>query len=147
MLGAPSCGPGTNPPNPLNPIFQTTALASPAPFPWTFLLWGSNNLPLTDVTLKWSGIDHALLRRAGKTIGHLYIDAPIGAIGYGIAFNPLACETMLPGAPVIAGTPGIGPQPAGRMDLVFITGDVAGEYRTTITLNGGNSVQMNVIAE
>jgi hypothetical protein len=33
------------------------------------------------------------------------------------------------------------------MDLVFITGDVAGEYRTTITLNGGNSVQMNVIAE
>jgi hypothetical protein len=53
----------------------------------------------------------------------------------------------LPGAPVIAATPGIGPQAIGRMNMVFVAGDTAGEYRTTIRLNNGNSVVMTVIAE
>lgn len=147
MLGAPACGPGTNPPNPFNPIHQTTTAGSPAPFPWTFLLWGRNNEPLTDVSLAWVSTDHARLVRDGSTIGHLYIDAPVGASGYGIVFNPLGCGSLMPGAPVIAATPGIGPQAVGRMDMVFVAGDVAGNYRTTITLNNGNSVQMTVIAQ
>jgi hypothetical protein len=146
QLGAPACGPGTNPPNPDNPIFQTTTVNSAAPYPWTFLLWGRGNEALTDVGLRWANADHALLRRAGRTIGHIYIDAPKGASGYTIELNPLGCPTLLGGAPVIGATPGVGPQPAGRMDLVFHTGDAAGEYRTTLTLNNGNSVQMTVTA-
>jgi hypothetical protein len=147
QLGAPACGPGTNPPNPDNPIFQTTTTGAFAPHPWTFLLWGRNNEPLTGVSLTWVNSDHALLRRNARTIGHLYIDAPKGATGYGIVFNPLSCGTLLPGAPVIAGTPGIGPQAVGRMDMVFHAGDVPGDYRTTITLNNGNSVHMTVSVE
>jgi hypothetical protein len=146
QLGAPACGPGTNPPNPDNPIFQTTNIGSAAPYPWTFLLWGRGNEALTDVGLKWASADHALLRRGGRTIGHIYIDAPKGATGHTLELNPLGCPTMLGGAPVIGATPGIGPQPVGRMDLVFHAGDVAGDYRTTLTLNNGNSVQMTVTA-
>jgi len=41
----------------------------------------------------------------------------------------------LPWAPVIAGTPGIGPQPVGRLDLLFWTGSEAGGYTTTLSLN------------
>lgn len=147
QLGPPACGPGTNPPNSDNPIFQTTAVSSPAPFPWTFLLWGHGNEALTDVGLKWASADHALLRRGGRTIGHVYIDAPKGASGQTVDLNPLGCPTLLGGAPVIGATPGVGPQPVGRLDLVFHAGDVAGEYRTTLTLNNGNSVQMTVTAQ
>ena len=146
-LGAPACGPGTLPPNPDNPIFQATTPGALAPHPWTFLLWGRNNEPLTGVSLAWVNSNHSLLRRNGVTIGHLYIDAPRGATGYGVVLNPLGCGTLLPGAPVIAGTPGIGPQAVGRMDMVFRAGDVAGDYRTTITLNNGNSVHMTVSVE
>jgi hypothetical protein len=147
QLGAPACGPGTNPPNPDNPIYQTTNISTVAPYPWTFLLWGRGNEPLTDVRLRWVNADHAELRRGRATIGHVRIDAPMGATGYGIDFNPLGCGTLLGGAPVIAGTPGIGPQAVGRMDLVSRAGDVPGEYRTTLTLNNGNSVQMIVTAK
>ena len=147
MLGAPACGPGTNPPNPFSPVHQSTATSAPAPYPWTLLLWGAGNEALTDVSLQWTNPDHARLLRGGRTIGHLHIDAPVGASGYGIVFNPLGCGTLLPGAPVIAGTPGIGPQAVGRMDMVFVAGDTAGEYRTTISLNNGNAVEMTVVAE
>lgn len=142
-----ACGPGTLPPNPDNPVFQTTAVNSAAPFAWTFLLWGKDNEPLDDVSLQWTNPDHALLRRNGYTIGHVYIDAPPGAQGYGITTNPLGCGTLMPFAPVIAATPGIGPQPVGRLDLLFHAGSEAGQYSTTISLNNGNSVQMVVTAE
>jgi len=146
QLGAPACGPGTNPPNSDNPIYQSTAVGSAAPFPWTFLLWGNDYEALTEVRLQWANPDHALLWRGNSAVGHLYIDAPKGAAGYHIQENPLGCGTLLPGAPVIAATPGIGPQAVGRLDLVFHAGDMAGEYRTTITMNNGNSVQMIVNA-
>lgn len=140
----PACGPGTNPPlNINNPDYQTTAVDSPAPFPWTFLLWGKNNEPLDEVWLNWVTSDHAQLRRGNKVIGHLNIDAPAGASGH--AVGQRACPTKIPGAPVIAGT--FGPRPVGRIDLEFHTGNVAGKYTTTISLNNGNSVQMVVTAQ
>ena len=141
------CGPGTNPPNPFGPVHQTTATGAPAPYPWTFLLWGAGNEALTDVSLQWVNADRARLVRGGRTIGHLHIDAPVGATGHGIVFNPLGCDTIMGGAPVIAGTPGIGPQPVGRMDMVFVAGNLPGEYRTTITMNNGNAIELTVIAE
>jgi hypothetical protein len=146
-LGDPACGPGTNPPNLDNPIYQTTTVGSAAPFPWTFLLWGENNEPLSDVRLWWVSRKHALLLYGKKTIGHVYIDAPRRAKGYRIYTNPLGCPTLMGGAPVIAGTPGIGPQPVGRLDLLFRAGNTAGDYITTISMNNGNSVVMTVTAE
>jgi hypothetical protein len=142
-----ACGPGTLPPNPDNPIYQATGINSDAPFAWTLNLWGKNNEALDNVTLRWVNPDHALLRRNGATIGHVSIDAPAEATGYGIAVNPLGCGTVMPFAPVIATTPGIGPQPVGRLDLLFRTGTAAGRYTTTISINNGNSVQMIVDAQ
>lgn len=147
LPGGPACGPGTNPPNPHNPIYQTTTVGSEAPYVWSFLLWGARNEPLDDVSLVWVNPEHGLISRGNKTVGHVFIDAPPGAVDFGIVANPLGCPTLLPGAPVIAGTPGIGPQPVGRLDLQFWAGSEAGDYTTTISLNNGNSVQMVVTAE
>lgn len=147
LEGGPACGPGTNPPNADNPIYQTTAAGTAAPFPWTFLLWGWNNKPLTDGSLEWISANQAILKSRKRTVGFLFIDAPVGATGYGINVNPLNCPTLMGGAPVIAATPGIGPQPVGRLDMSFQTGDMPGTYTTTIVMKGGNVVQMFVTAE
>jgi len=145
--GDPPCLSPTLPPNPYNPVYQHTLVGDNAPFVWTLLLWGKNNEPLDDVSLAWSSDSHARLVRGNKAIGHLFIDAPAGAGGYGVEINPEGCTTLLPGAPVIAGTPGIGPQPVGRLDLLFHAGDVAGDYTTTLSINNGNSVELVVTAE
>lgn len=44
-------------------------------------------------------------------------------------------------------TQGIGPDPAGRLDIQFTAGNLPGDYVTTITLNNGNSISMVVTAE
>jgi len=147
LPGGPACGPGTLPPNPDNPIYQTASVGSDAPFLWTFLVWGDDNEPLTDIWFNWVNADHAQIKQANATIGHLFIDAPPGASGYRIEVNPLGCPTMLGAAPVIGPTPGIGPDPVGRLDMRFTAGDTAGDYITTITLNNGNSVNMIVVAD
>ena len=144
--GPPACGPGNNPPNPWNPIYQSTAVGAAAPYPWTVLLWGDNAEPLNDVQLVWANPRHALVMRGSQTIGHVYIDVPKGARNFRIDINPLGCDTTMGGAPVIGATDGIGPQPVGRLDLAFIAGDTPGEYRTTISLNNGNSVEFFVTA-
>ena len=145
----PACGPAPPPPNNDNPVYQTTTVGSPAPFVWTFLIWGKNMNPVDDVYLDWSNANHAILRSGNKAIGHVFIETPHGAAGFDIEMNPygLSCPTLLPAAPIIGATPGIGPQPVGRFDLLFHAGDLAGNYITTITLNNGNDVQMVVTAE
>jgi hypothetical protein len=146
-VGVVKCVDPTLPPNPYNPVYQHTLVGEDAPFFWTLLLWGKNKEPLEDVSLAWSSDNHARLVRGKTAIGNLFIDAPAGASGYDVEVNPEDCPTLLPGAPVIAGTPGIGPQPVGRLDLRFRAGDVAGEYTTTISMNNGNSVELVVVAE
>lgn len=145
--GVPACGPGTLPPNPDNPVWQVTGVGELAPYVWTFLVWGADEEPVTDLDIQWETDAHARLLRGRRTVGHLNIDAPVGATGYGIDVNPLACSTYLPAAPVIGGTPGIGPQPTGRLDLHFRTGDMPGRYTTTLRMNNGNSETMVVIAQ
>lgn len=147
LSGSPACGPGTTPPNPDNPVYQTTSMSSPAPYVWTLLIWGKNMSPVSNVYLDWSNPNHALLRSGNRSIGHVFIEAPLGAMGYGIEENPIGCPTALPRAPVIGNTFGIGPQPVGRLDLLFHTGDMAGNYSTTVTMNNGNEVQLEVTAE
>lgn len=149
LLGDPACGPGTLPPNPDNPIYQNTTTDTAAPFVWTFLLWGKDAEPLDDVLLEQDPKDenHWHIRRGRKTVGHVNIDAPWGASGHWLEVNPLNCTTLMPAAPVIGATPGIGPQPVGRLDIQFHAGDQPGLYTTTLSLNNGNSVQMYVEAE
>jgi hypothetical protein len=145
--GIPACGPGTLPPNPDNPVWQVTGVGELAPYTWTFLVWGADEEPVSDLDIQWVSDARARLVRGRRTVGHLDIDAPVGATGYGIEVNPLGCSTYLPAAPVIGGTTGIGPQPTGRFDLRFRTGNVAGRYTTTLRMNNGNSETMVVIAE
>lgn len=147
LPGGPACGPGTLPPNPDNPVYQTARVDADAPFVWSFLLWGANREPLSDVWLDWASADHAKLMRGSAAIGQVFIDAPYGATGYGIEVNPLGCPTLLPAAPVIGGTLGIGPDPVGRLDMQFRVGDKPGDYVTTLALDGGSSVEMVVTAE
>ena len=147
LPGGPACGPGTLPPNPDNPVYQTTSVGSDAPFVWTFLVWGDDNEPLGDLWFNWVNANHAQLKRHKRTIGQVFIDAPPGASGHRIEVNPLGCPTSLPAAPVIGPTPGIGPDPVGRLDMQFKAGDLPGDYITTLTLNNGNSIQMVVTAE
>ena len=142
-----ACVPGTLPPNPDNPIYQTTTIGNEAPFVWTFLLWGKRERPLDEVWILERNPNRYLLKRGKRTIGHIFIDAPKGASGYGIELNPSGCSTLLPAAPVIGATPGIGPQSVGRLDLLFTAGDTAGLYTTNLRLNNGNTVQMFVTAE
>lgn len=147
LEGGPACGPGTLPPNPDNPVFQRTTVNSAAPFVWSFLLWGNNEKPLDDVALSWINDSHAHIVRGPRVVGHVFIDTPRGATGFGIEVNPLGCQTYMPAAPVIGATPGVGPQPVGRLDMQFWAGDLPGAYTTTLKMNNGNSEQMVVIAE
>ena len=133
-----------NPPPPFpNTIYQEAGTNAMAPLAWSFLVWGKMGAPLDDVWLNWADIDEAELKQGSRTVGHLYIDAPPGATGQDVY---LVDSTGLPAAPVIGATPGIGPQPVGRLQLQFMTGSEAGDYVTTLMLNGGNAVQMTVRA-
>lgn len=156
-LAAGACGPGSPPPNPDNPVYQSTVVGEEAPFAWSFLLWGENNEPLDNVWLHRVGRHYWLMLRNEDRhfrwrdiVGRIRVDAPPGARGFGVSLNnddpEFDCPTLLPMAPVIAATPGIGPQPVGRLDLRFKAGDVAGLYRTTLWIKGGNRVQMVVAA-
>jgi len=156
-LAGGACGPGQLPPNPNNPVYQTTVVGEDAPFVWTFLLWGKNDEPLDNVKLIRVGRNHWLMLRKvpgqfsfRNTIGRIRIDAPQGARGHKVRLNnndPMFdCPTLLPAAPVIGTTLGIGPQPVGRLDLQFKAGDVPGVYKTTLWMSAGNSVEMVVTA-
>lgn len=161
LPGGPACGPGTNPPNPDNPIYQTAGLEEDAPFVWTFLAWGRNNQALDGISLRKHGRNHWRLIRnrndddddeadtdrhhGRRIIGDLRIDAPPGARGQKV--RQVDCPTLLPAAPVIGTTPGLGPQPVGRLDVQFTVGDTPGVYTTTLSLRGGNAVQMIVTAD
>lgn len=152
-----ACGPGSSPPNPDNLVYQTTGVGEEAPFVWSFLLWGKNNVPLDNVWLHKVGRSHWLMLRNEDRrfrwrdiVGRLHVDAPRGARGFDVRLNnddpSFDCPTLLPAAPVIGTTPGIGPQPVGRLDLQFAAGDTPGVYKTTIWMSRGNKVQMVVTA-
>lgn len=133
-----------NPPPPFpNTIYQKADTDAMAPLAWSFLLWRKNGVPLDDVSLNWTDVDEAELRQDGRAVGHLYIDAPLGAGGQEVY---VVAATGLPAAPTIGSTPGIGPQPVGLLQLQFMTGSEPGDYVTTLMLNGGNAVQMTVTA-
>lgn len=153
LEGGVACGPGTNPPNPDNPIYQNTALNAPAPFAWSFLVWGDNGEPLDDLKLRRIAHNFYKLERASgsklpwwkRAVGYVQIETPPGARNQRI--EQIDCPQLLPQTPVIGATPGVGPQPVGRLDLKFTAGNKAGVYRTKLWLRRGNKVEMVVTAE
>ena len=120
-------------PNP-NTIFQETTVNGLAPYEWSFLLWGKDGVVLDDVSLLWLSNEHVSLRQDGERVGQIFIETPMGATGHDII---LVDSTSLPAAPTIGGTPGIGPQPVGLLQLQFLTGSEPGDYVITILTTGG----------
>ncbi|MEM9744788.1 MAG: hypothetical protein AAF918_19065 [Pseudomonadota bacterium] len=150
--GGVACGPGTNPPNPDNPIFQTTSVGTPAPFAWTFLTWGANAEPLDDLKLvRVTRHFYKLVRTDSglpwwrRVVGYVRLSTPPGARHMRI--EQIDCDRFLPATPVIGATPGVGPQLVGRLDLQFTAGDQPGVYRAKLWLRNGNRVEMTVIAD
>ena len=127
----------------MNTIYQTTTVNNLVPLEWSFLVWGKKGAVLDDVSIEWADVDEWHVLQKGKLVGHIYVDAPAGASGQDVY---LVNSDGLPSAPVIGGTPGIGPQPVGRLQLQFVAGSEVGEYVITLMLNGGNLVQMHVMA-
>lgn len=127
-----------------NTIYQTVS-SGPTEFPWNFLVWDrKKGEPFTDIELLQVAEDHYLLRRNGRTVGHVSIDAPDGAFGYSIA---ITLATTLPGTPVIGvGPGGTPPPPVQRYEVQFDAGTapVPGRYTTTFRLNNGNEGELFV---
>ncbi|MEM1229480.1 MAG: hypothetical protein AAGI15_03010 [Pseudomonadota bacterium] len=134
-----SCA-GTLPPNP-NSIYQSAGPRSAAPLRWTFLLWDANGEPIENTSVQRISRSYWWLKQDGYPIGIVRVQAPRGAKGFALTIDSTGCPSVLPAAPIIGATPGIGPQPVGRLDLRFYTGDRPGPYIATLRLFGGNEVR------
>ncbi|MEO0436173.1 MAG: hypothetical protein AAF098_04635 [Pseudomonadota bacterium] len=151
LEGGVACGPGTLPPNPDNPIYQKTSVMTAAPFVWSFLVWDEDGVPMDDLVVEQIGNTLYKLVRAPEefpgrtTVGFIKIQIPLGSSFARI--EQVDCPKLLPATPVIGATPGVGPQPAGRLDLRFFAGDKPGLYEGKIWLKNGNLVETFVTAE
>ena len=137
-LGTPS-----SPPNP-NVRYQKTTMGGDAPYVWSLLLWDRDGEPVKGVSIRREGSGRYRLQGGKGTVGHITIKAPVG--GEDAHLLPGPVNGMLPAAPVIGFTPGVGPQPVGRLDLQFVAGSAPGDYTTVVSLNGGTSEQLVVTA-
>ena len=137
---------GSNPPNP-NTLFQYAAAGAPAPFAWSLLAWGDDGDVLDNLALVRETSARWGLYQGDTRVGTAKVKAPNGASGYDIVAPATTCPGAIPATPIIGGTPGVGPQPAGRLDLQFIAGDKPGAYITTISLDKGTSVRHVVVVE
>ncbi len=117
-----------------NTIFQSTTVGAEAPWPFDVLMWGKGGDPLVGAELVWVNANHSTLRVDGANVGHVRVKAPAGASGYSVsAAGP---SVNVPAPIMLVDT--------GRMRFHFQAGSVAGDYEVTFTLNGGNTVQMNI---
>jgi len=117
-----------------NTIYQHAAAGGDAPLPCDLLLWARDGGPMEGVTIHMVNDHHALLMQGESNVGHIRINAPAGASGHAI---------MDLGPSVAIGSPVTG-APTARLMAQFTAGSAAGRYATTITVNGGNSLNMFV---
>ena len=120
-----------------NTIYQHAAPGGDAPLAWDLLVWARDGGPLDGVTINMVNNDHALLMQGERAVGHMRIDAPAGASGHGII--DLGPSTVI-NAPVTG-------VPTARLTAQFTAGSASGRYTATISLNGGNSINMFVDVE
>jgi hypothetical protein len=119
-----------------NTIYQTAATASVTPLAWDFLVWDRLGEPALDVTIHQVNAHKAQLKQGSSVIGTISMRTPRGATGQEISGGP---SILIPAAPVKN-------LPAGRLTVQFKTGDTAGLYTTTLSMNNGTSVTMYVTA-
>lgn len=119
-----------------NANYQVAAPGMAPPLPWEFLLWDRRGEPMTGVTVQMVNADFALLKQGKRTVGHVRIDTPPGASGHGIS-NTGVGPSFAVNSPVTA-------IPTARLQLEFTAGSASGRYTTTLSVNGGNSVEMVV---
>ena len=120
-----------------NTIYQQAAVGNLAPLPYDLLLWDADGAPLDSVTLEMVGSDRGLLKQGEWTVGQIFIDAPAGAAGFGVA---AAAPSSVINSPVS----GI---PTGHLRVAFQAGSLAGTYAITFALDGGNAVRTFVNVE
>jgi hypothetical protein len=120
-----------------NTIYQQATPGGDAPLVWDLLLWARDGDPLKGVTINMVNDDHALLKQGKRTVGHIAIDAPAGASGHGVMDLGPSSAFLAP----ISGAP------AALLKAQFTAGSVVGRYTITISLNGGNSINMFVDVE
>jgi hypothetical protein len=120
-----------------NTIYQQTGTGQLTPLPYDFLLWERDGSPFEGVTVEMVSANHALLRQGERVFGQVEISAPPGATGQELF-------TQAPSAAINAPITGL---PAARLTVFFRLGSLAGDYRLTFSLEGGNAVQMFVTAE
>ena len=117
-----------------NTIYQQVAPGADAPLVWDLLLWARDGGPLAGVTINMVNDDHALRMQGNRTVGHIGIEALAGASGHGV---------MDLGPSFAIGAP-ISGAPTARLIAQFTAGSAVGPYTITISLNGGNSINMFV---
>jgi hypothetical protein len=116
-----------------NTIYQETTKGNEAPFAWDLLLWGRGGGPMEGVTVKMVNTKFAMLKRGKRSIGNIRIHAPKGAKGQTVAGGP----SVVINAPI----KGV---PAGHLAVQFTAGSKSGRYTTTVTMHGGNALNMFV---
>ncbi|MDX2343826.1 MAG: hypothetical protein QNL12_08890, partial [Acidimicrobiia bacterium] len=121
------------PPPFANTIYQDTAVGSPAPLEWNFLVWDRRGVPALGVTVHQVNDNHAQLKQGKKVIGQISIEAPAGAAGQSVSGGP----SVLFNAPVKS-------LETGRLTVQFTAGDKPGLYTTTLRMNNGTEVMMYV---
>jgi hypothetical protein len=115
-----------------NTIYQTTAAWADAPLPWDFLLWDRKGGPMVGVTVEMVNSDFALLKQGKRAVGNIRIHAPDGAQGH-----------VMSGLSELGASP-IKGVPTGRLAVQFRAGSASGRYTTTVTMHGGNALNMFV---
>jgi hypothetical protein len=120
-----------------NTIYQQAGINEVVTLPYDFLLWDYDGVPFTDVDIEMVDARHALLRQGNAVVGQLFIDAPRGATG----------QEVVATAPSFAINAPISGVPTARLTASFTTGSETGLYTVTISLNGGNSVEMFVMVD
>ena len=125
-----------NPPPPFpNTIYQTTTVGSDAPLDWSFLVWDRHGDPAIGVEVNQLNSHSAQLTQGGKVVGHVSIQAPMGATGHEIT-----------GGPSVAFVAPVKGEDTGLLTVEFKAGDTAGLYTATLRMNNGTSVTMHVTA-
>jgi hypothetical protein len=116
-----------------NTIYQQADIWGEAPLAWDLLLWDRKGGPMAGVTVEMVNSDFALLKQGKRAVGDIRIHAPEGAIGHMVAGGP----SVEIGAPI----KGV---PVGHLAVQFTAGSESGRYTTTVTMNGGNALNMFV---
>jgi hypothetical protein len=127
-----------NPARPrLNKIYQETHPGELIPLTMDFLMWDRSGEPLlgVEIVALRGGNSDALLVQGKRTVGHVMVDTPAGAIGQ-------AVFTTEPSRPVNSPVTGF---PTALLQAGFRAGSATGEYVLTFSLTGGNSVEMHVL--